>query len=226
MKRVSIAVIAVMISGAAALAAPAPSRIRGTISSVSASGIVVHTADGNNLPISLTGTTKYLEVVKSNLDKVETGSYIGTATKNIGSTLVALEVVVFPPALKGIGEGHYSWDKIRDTTLSGSAATASTMTNGNVAAVAAASSAVNSTMTNGNVASASNTNGVKTLTVTYNGGQQTILVPPTAPIVTFRPATQADLTKGTKVFIQANINGGTATAGLVAVGMNGLRPPM
>ena len=216
-----------MISGSAAFAAPAPSHIRGTISSVSANNIVVHTDAGGNLQISLTGTTKYLEVVNSNLDKVEKGSYIGTATKSIGSNLIALEVLVFPPSMKGVGEGHYAWDKIQDTTLSGGTTTASTMTNGNVAAVSAPSSAtVNSTMTNGNVAASSSKSGVQTLTVTYNGGQQTILVPPTTPIVTFHPGTASDLTKGSKVFIQATKIGGTTTAGLVAVGVNGLRPPM
>jgi hypothetical protein len=28
-------------------------------------------------------------------------------------------VVIFPPSLKGTGEGHYAWDRIPDTTLSG-----------------------------------------------------------------------------------------------------------
>jgi len=27
--------------------------------------------------------------------------------------------VIFPPSLKGTGEGHYAWDRIPDTTLSG-----------------------------------------------------------------------------------------------------------
>ena len=49
---------------------------------------------------------------------IEKGSFIGTATKDVGGTQVALEVVVFPPSMRGTGEGHYAWDKIPDTTLS------------------------------------------------------------------------------------------------------------
>lgn len=226
-------ILAAMISGtsmiagvSASAATPAPSHIRGTISSVSADEIIVHTTDGTDLPISLTGKTKYLEVVKSNIDKVAQGSYIGTATKSVGSTLIALEVSVFPPAYKGVGEGHYPWDKIPDTTLSGSTSTASSMTNGSVTTVAAPEMAVNSSMTNGSIAASSSGNGVKTLTVTYKGGQQTILVPPTAPIVTFRAGSSADLTQGAPVFVQAFTNGGGASAGLVMVGMDGVKPPM
>jgi hypothetical protein len=167
-------------------------------------------------------------VINSSLDKIEQGSYIGTATKSVGSTQVALEVVVFPAAMKGIGEGHYPWDKLPDTTLSGGhSTTASAMTNGNVASVSTPSGAsVNSAMTNGNVSAASAQNGVKKLTVSYKGGEQSIIVPPTAPIVTFRPGSTADLMKGASVFVNAVTNGGQATAGLVAVGIDGVKPPM
>ena len=228
MKRTRIAILAIMFSSTAAMAATAaPSRIRGTIASVSPDKIVVHTTEGTDLPIDLSSDTKYLQVVKSSLDKVEQGSYIGTATKSLGSTQIALEVVVFPPSMKGAGEGHYGWDRIPDTTLSGKSYTPSAMTNGSVAAVTAPSGAmVNSAMTNGSVSAASNQNGVKELTVTYKGGQQTVLVPPTAPIVTFHPGTRSDLSKGAAVFIRATASGGKTTAQMVAVGVDGVKPPM
>jgi hypothetical protein len=225
----SIALAALLFSSVTAIAAPpaAPTRIRGTLSSVDTGKIVVHTTTGEDLPIALTPDTKYLGVINSSLDKIEQGSYIGTATKTVGSNQIALEVVVFPPAMKGIGEGHYAWDKLPDTTLSGHSYTSSAMTNGSVAAVSAPSAAsVNSAMTNGSVSAASAQNGVKKLTVTYKGGEQSIIVPPTAPVVTFRPATTADLTKGASVFIQAVNNGGQEMAGFVAVGIDGVKPPM
>jgi hypothetical protein len=229
MKRTSLSILAILLAGSTSIAAAAePSRIRGTISSVSPDKIVVHTTAGADLPIGLNAGTAYLQVVKSSLDKVEKDSYIGTATKTIGSNQIALEVVVFPPAMKGVGDGHYDWDKIPDTTLSGGKSySSSSMTNGSVTAVTTPSTAtVKSAMTNGNVSAASNQNGVKTLTVTYKGGQQTILVPPTAPIVTFLPGTTADLAKGASVFIQATTNGDATTAALVAVGKDGVKPPM
>jgi hypothetical protein len=101
------------------------------------------------------------------------------------------------------------------------------MTNGSVTAVSATPSAgVNSTMTNGSVSSDRSQNGAQQLTVTYKGGQQHIIVPPTAPIVTFRPNTIAELTPGARVFINALENGPTITAAAVAVGTGGAQPPM
>jgi hypothetical protein len=212
---------------AVAVAAPEPERVRGTVSAISANDLTVNTASGG-VSVMLSGDTKYAKVVRSDLDHIDTGSFIGTATKSVGGKQVALEVVVFPPSMKGTGEGHYAWDRLPDTTLSGGARTSSTMTNGSVTAVAPGGSAarVNSTMTNGSVATASAKGGVKQLTVTYNGGEQTILVPPTAPIVTFQPGTISELKTGARVFVKASKDNGKTTANFVAVGSDGVNPPM
>jgi hypothetical protein len=212
---------------AAALAAPGtPARVRGTIASVSASSITVDPASGAPVTVAITDKTAYLKVVKSSLSKIEPGSYIGTATKSVGSMLIALEVVVFPPAMRGAGEGHYAWDKIPDTTLSGGAQTSSSMTNGSVTTVSSSAPAVNSSMTNGSVSTASTSGGVKNIVVTYKGGQQNILVPPTAPIVTFEPGSKALLTAGAPVFVRATDAGGSMVAVGVVVGSDGVKPPM
>jgi hypothetical protein len=130
----SLAIAASALTSSAALAATGtPERVRGTIASATADSVTVDT--DKPVTITLTGNTSYLKVEKTNLNKVEKGSYIGTATKDVGGTQVALEVVIFPPSMRGAGEGHYAWDKIRDTTLSGGAQTSSSMTNGNVSAV-------------------------------------------------------------------------------------------
>ena len=216
------------LASTAALAAPVPERIRGTVASVSGDTLTVHTMSGANLPVILTSKTGYREVVKSNLDRVAPGSYIGTATKTIGDELVALEVVVFPPAMNGVGEGHYGWDRIPDTTLAGGGVTASTMTNGTVstAAPVGGETTVNSTMTNGTVASAGQSGGAKQITVTYKGGKQTIIVPPTAPIVTFEPGNKSDVTPGASVFIAGVRQDDKVTANAVNVGIDGVKPPM
>jgi hypothetical protein len=137
-------------------------------------------------------------------------------------------VVVFPPSLKGTGEGHYAWDRIPDTTLSGSTTTASTMTNGTVNTTSPAGSEklASSTMTNGTVSSAGEADGAKQITVTYKGGKQIILVPPTAPIVTYEPGARSDVTAGSSVFVNGVSQDGKVTANAVAVGVDGVTPPM
>ena len=122
---------------AASNAVAAPERVRGTIAGVSGDALTVDTAAGQTVPVTLTDRTRYLKVARSSLNHVDPGAYIGTATKSIGDKLVALEVTIFPPSLKGIGEGHYAWDRIPDTTLSGAGTASSAMTNGTVSTVSA-----------------------------------------------------------------------------------------
>jgi hypothetical protein len=208
------------------LGAPVDQHVRGRIVSVSPDTVIVHTERGANVAVSLNGGTHYLQVVKSSLDKIEPGSYIGTATKEIGATQVALEVMIFPAAMRGLNAGHFDYDRLPDTTQSGAPTTASKMTNGSVSVVTATQGpSVSTKMTNGNVSASTSANGVKHLTLTYQGGEQSVLVPPTAPIVNLVPGTISDLSKGVYVFVDAAQNGSSLTAGLVAAGVGGLKPP-
>jgi hypothetical protein len=213
-------------SFAAFAATGAPERVRGTIASATANSVTVDTYAGKSVTVALTDKTAYLKVEKASLNTIEKGSFIGAATKDVGGTQVALEVVIFPPSMRGAGEGHYAWDKIPDTTLSGRAQTHSSMTNGNVSAVSTSAPDVNSSMTNGDVAASRSQGGVTHLVVTYKGGQQNVLVPPTAPIVTFRPGAEALVAKGDKVFINATQTGSDLVANTVAIGVDGVKPPM
>jgi hypothetical protein len=210
----------------ATAATAAPVRIRGAVVAVSANTLTVHTA-GGNVTTSLKRDTAYVTVVHSDLKHVGTGSYVGVASKSAGDKLIALSVIVFPPSMKGASEGHAAYDILPDTTLSGGARTASSMTNANVTAISPRQNAprVTSTMTNGSVATAAASGDVRLLTVTYNGGQQNILVPPTAPIVAFVPGAASIVRPGAAVFVQADETNGKTTAGLVAVGSHGLTPP-
>lgn len=215
-----------LVSSAALAATGTAERVRGTIASTTANSVTVDTYADKPVTVAVTGNTTYLKVEKSNLKKIGKGGFIGTATKNVGGTQVALEVVIFPPSMRGTGEGHYAWDKIPDTTLSGGAQTSSSMTNGNVSAVSTSVPTVNSTMTNGDVAASRSQGGVTHLVVTYKGGHQDVLVPPTAPIVTFRPGTKALVTKGNDVFIKATRTGSGLVANTIAVGVDGVMLPM
>jgi hypothetical protein len=230
MSRLLALVIAVNIVGAstAVFAAPVAERVRGTVKSISDTELVVHTTSGADRTVNLTGTTGYLTVAKSDINHIDQGGYIGAATKSIGDKLVALGVLVFPPAMKGAAEGHINWDPIPDTTLSGGATTASAMTNGTVAMAAPAASAgkVTSTMTNGTVSSAGSSGGAKQITLTYKDGKQTVLVPPTAPVVTVAPGAKSDVTVGTAVFINALQQDGKVTAAAVFAGVDGVTPPI
>ena len=212
----------IFITSTAAVAAPPLEHVRGTVKSISDAVLIVHTASGTNEKVYLTDKTGYLTVAKSNLDHTGSGDYIGVATKSIGDKLVALGVLLFPPAMKGALEGHFDWDPIADTTLSAGGTTTSAMTNGTVKAATPAAGAkkVTSTMTNGTVSSAGASGDARQLTVTYKGGEQIVLVPPTAPVVTVTPGGKSDVTVGQVVFINAIRQDGQLNAAAVFAGLS------
>ena len=110
MKRFALTAVAGVLYCTGLLAAPVDEHIRGKIVSVTPDTLVVRASSGANVSLALNAETHYLQVVRSSLDKIEPGSYIGTATKDIGSTLVALEVMIFPTAMQGLNAGHFPYD--------------------------------------------------------------------------------------------------------------------
>jgi hypothetical protein len=174
-------------------------RLRGTVVSFAGSTLTVKTRDGSTDTVSLATGWKISGVAKASADDIKQGDFVGIASvaKADGGS-GALEVVVFPAALKGTGEGDRPWDL-----------------------------QPNSRMTNGTVADVTDVEG-RTVTLTYDNGQQKkISIPQTTPIVTFASATPADLKPGATVFINAQRGSdGTLTSGRVVVGNNGVIPPM
>lgn len=216
---------AILLTASAAQAAPQMERIRGTIAAADATSVTVHTQDGNDVTVALDPAAHFATVMRSDIASVAPGSFIGTATKGSGSHMTALEVVVFPPEMRGQGEGHYAWDKLPDTSSGApGGAIASTMTNGTVEA--GKGPAVGTTMTNGNIDTAATSDGALHINVSYKGGHKSIVVPATAPVVAFKPADRTILKVGGQAFIVAAVDGGKDIAKFVAVGQDGVKPPM
>ena len=203
-----LALAGLMTLSGAAFSAQALERVRGTIEKADGGMVTIKTVDGATETVDV-GGAKFAWVVKSSLDQIKDGVFIGTATKG-ENPMTALEVVLFPESMRGTGEGHYGWDSITDHTAAGGTAVKSSMTNGTVKADTAGAS------------------GTKTLTVGYgkDGAAKTIEVPPTAPIVAFEPADKAILMPGSKIFAVVDKAGSKIEGKLIAVGKDGLTPPM
>jgi hypothetical protein len=106
-----IVVLPLLLGAESAWAEGTPVRVRGTVVSLDGSKLVVHTKDGNDVTVSLKDKYAALAVVKSSMDEIKQGTFIGTATEpRPDGSLRAVEVVVFPDSLRGFGEGHYPWD--------------------------------------------------------------------------------------------------------------------
>jgi hypothetical protein len=179
--------------------APQTARVRGTIVSLEGNTLMIKSREGETVPIRLADTWNASGIVRSSLADIKPGSYVGTAAmpRQDGS-LRALEVLIFPEAMRGAGEGHSPWDLLPD-----------------------------STMTNATVADTVQAVDGQTLTLTYKGEQKKVSVPPNVPVVTLAPAQKSDVIPGAPVFISTQRQAdGTITASRVTVGLNGVAPPM
>jgi hypothetical protein len=186
------------------MAAPTqqPVRIRGTVVFADQKTIIVKDRSGEVVSLARATDMPVSEVYLIKLADIKKGSFIGTAAvPQADGTEKALEVLVFPEAARGTGEGHYPWDL----------QPSSTMTNATVADMAASPTSVR---------------GGQQLHLTYKGGEKTVIVPRGTPVVTFRPGTEALLISGAKVLVNAQDKNGTPTALRVLAGRDGFTPPM
>jgi hypothetical protein len=195
-------VAAFALGGAPALAqSPPVASARATIQTVSADGAAlgVRTRAGEERTVHLNEKTRVVLVISATLGDVKPGTFIGVAAlPGEGSELKAMEVHIFPEAMRGTGEGFRPFDL----------APKSSMTNGNISARVDAAT------------------GPK-LTVTYKGGEQTIVVDPKTPIVALAPGARADLKPGAAIIARgAKQEDGSIDAAFVLVGKDGLVPPM
>jgi hypothetical protein len=178
---------------------PPPARVRGTVEKLDNLVMTVKAGDGGTVSVKLAENYTVIGVARAKLEDIGAGKFIGTATlgeRNGG--LVALEVHIFPEAMRGVGEGHYAWDLKPE-----------------------------SKMTNGNVADVKSVGKDRMLTVQYKGGEQKVLVPSNARIVVFGPADRKELKKGSRIFCVAQrAPDGSLSAARVNVGLKGITPPM
>jgi hypothetical protein len=110
---------------APALAQNAPvASARATIQTISADGsaLNVHTRAGEDQTIHLSPKTRFVLVVPAALTDVKPGSFIGVAAlPGEGNELKAMEVHIFPEAMRGTGEGFRPFDLAPSDLKSGAA---------------------------------------------------------------------------------------------------------
>jgi len=179
--------------------APAPTqRLRGSVQSFDDKVLVMKERSGEVITLALADNFAVTEVVPIEPAAIRSGSFVGVASMpDADGRLRALEVLVFPEAARGSGEGHYGWDL----------QPGSMMTNATVAELAAAPQGRN-------------------LTLRYKDGEKTIVVPDNVPVVTFKPGDKALLMPGAKVMVTAQLRDDKPTALRALAGRDGFTPPM
>jgi hypothetical protein len=166
---------ALLAASFAAAQAPGIVRVRATIESVDGQTIMAKSRDGAPMKIHLADNAPVNEVVKVPLSDIKPNSYIAiTAMPQPDGSQKATAIIIFPEAMRGVGDGHRPWDYVP-----------------------------NSTMTNGTVdTSVASVNGEK-LVVKYKDGEKTVFITPETLIATYVKKSLADLKAGEKIFIAA-----------------------
>jgi hypothetical protein len=175
-------------------------RVRGTIASIDGQTLDVKGRDGAPIKVKLAEDIKVLAVDRKSMADVKPGVFVGiTAMPLPDGTQKAVEIHIFPEALRGTGEGHRPWDLMP-----------------------------NSTMTNANIESAVASSDGQELVLKYKDGEKKFIVPANVEVVMFAPAAVADLKPGEKIFVVAGKKqaDGSILAPSIVVGRNGVNPPM
>lgn len=195
-----VAVTALLLAAAPiASAQEPPVRVRGTIERVEGDIYVIKARGGGELKVKLADNVMVVALTKASLADIKQGSYVGVAgMPQPDGSQKALEVHIFPEAMRGTGDGHRGWDL----------QPSSTMTNGAVEQTAASADG-------------------QVLTLKYKDGEKKIVVSPDTPIVIYVPGEKGELKPGAPIFISAATKqpDGTLQTPRVNVG-RGVAPPM
>jgi hypothetical protein len=182
-----------------AFAQDKPVRVRGTVEQMDGQMMTIKARSGEMLKVKLADDGKVVALVKASLADIKPGSFVGsTAMPEQDGSWKAVEVHIFPEAMRGTGEGDRPYDYKPK----------STMTNGTVDASVAKVSG-------------------STMTLKYKEGEKKIDVTPETVIVMYTPGSKDELKPGAKIYIpgaekQAD---GTLMTGRVNVGRD-VAPPM
>ena len=195
------ALSALLILPAGAQQAPqgTPTRIRGTVEKLDGQALSVKSREGEIVTIALADNVAVAYLVKKNVGDIKPGDYIAsTGIKGTDGKLHAIEVRIFPEALRGVGEGQYPWDLKPD----------SVMTNATV----------------GTITQAPHGNVVK---VSYKGTESEYTVDPTTPIFATVTGDSSLLLPGAAVFVIASKHDdGKLASARLYVEKDGIKPPM
>jgi hypothetical protein len=208
---IAVALVVAVSTFASAQGAPPPA-VRGVIERVAPDrGVIdvktrgggvmdVMTRGGEERTLRLAPDVVVTRARAASLADVKPGLFVGVAALpgGDGAELKALEVHIFPESMRGVGEGFRPFDL----------APQSSMTNGDV------------------TARVDRVEGAR-IVVSYNGGERTIALDKSTPVVALEPGGLSDLVAGAAIVARGVAAAdGAYEARRVVVGVGGVTPPM
>jgi hypothetical protein len=176
-----------------------PIRLRGTVEKLDGPALTVKSRDGQSVTVTLAPNYTVATLVKKSIGDIKPNDYVAsTGVKGTDGKLHAVEVRIFPEAMRGSGEGQFPWDLKPD----------STMTNATVTGTAAEAKD-------------------QLLTVSFKGHTSEFIVDPDCPVLGYTQGDPSLLKPGAAVFVVASkAADGSLTAARVTAEKDGVKPPM
>jgi hypothetical protein len=195
----SLATVCIILGLTAAVQAQSPTtRIRGEVEKAEGDTLMVKTVDGASAKIALASGYSVGGVVKATAADIKKGGFVGVGARpQPDGSLLAVQVFIFPEAMRGTGEGHRPWGVLPD----------STMTNATVSETVSRVDGAN-------------------VMLAYPGGEQKVTITPDANIIMAAPAEMSELVAGAQVAMTATRQAdGSFSASRVTIAKSGARLP-
>jgi len=198
-----LAAIAILLAGMPALAQTAPEgtrvRVAGTIEELKGDVLTVNAANGQMQSVTLSPDLQVYGVESRQVTDIKPGDFVASGgVRGTDGKIHAVEVRIFPEALRGIGEGQRPWD----------ARPEGVMTNATVGTV-----------------SSSGTGGI--IHVRYKDGQSEFTVGPEVPVLAYVAADRTLLKPGAAIVTTAiKQPDGSLNTSRITAEKNGIKPPL
>jgi hypothetical protein len=174
-------------------------RVTGTIESLTGNELVVNAREGQKQTVHLIPDAQVYGLEKRSLTDIRPGDFVASGgARGTDGKIHAVEVRIFPEALRGAGEGQRPWDVKPEGV-----------------------------MTNATVGSVTTTPAGGVVHVTYMGGESEYIVDPDVPILAYVAGDRTLLKHGAAVVILAQkAPDGSLSASRVTAEKDGVKPPM
>jgi hypothetical protein len=183
-----------------ALAQTPAVRVAGAVDKLDGNQLMVNDKDGQAVTVSLAADAAVYGVEKRSVADIKPGDFVASGgVKGTDGKIHAVEVRIFPEALRGSGEGQRPWNVKPDGV----------MTNATI---------------EGKVTQSPDGGVVH---VKYKDGESEYTIGPEVPVLAYVNADRGLLKPGASVLIFAQKQAdGTLTAGRVTAEKDGVKPPM
>ncbi len=174
-------------------------RVAGTVEKLDGDRLSVNTTGGPSQIVKLAPDATIYGVEKRRLEDIKQGDFVASGgVRGTDGKIHAVEVRIFPEALRGIGEGQRPWDAKPEGV-----------------------------MTNATVGTISQAGASGVVKVTYKGGESEYVVAADVPVLAYVPADRTLLKPGAAVVtIAAKQPDGSLQTGRVTAEKDGVKPPM